>query len=163
VVKQAHGWARADLSPAEQISPAEALEYEIFSRRHEPNKPVMVQRRLKKPVDTVAFDEAVTEFLAVMALDRSRFEQLSSAAYRGPARKLLRLHDSLPGAQRRRFLSTLIQAKRAGNVRPIIDAIARSPAGVRLSPRELLELDFSRLGIHSQKLVPRAPGDQRPR
>jgi hypothetical protein len=130
-----------------QISPAEALEYELFSRRHEPNKPVMVQRWLKKQVDTVAFDEAVTEFLAVMAVDRSRFEQLSSPAYREPARKLLRLHDSLPGAQRQRFLSTLIQAKRAGNVRPIIDAIARSPAGVRLSPRELLKLDFRRLGL----------------
>jgi len=135
---------------ANQISPAAALEYELFTRRHEPHKPVMVQRRLEKPVDTVAFDEAVTELLAVMAVDRSRFEQISSAAYRAPARKLLQLHDALPVAQRPRFLSTLIQAKRAGNVRPIIDAIARAPAGVRLSPRELLELDFSRLGIGNQ-------------
>ena len=132
---------------ANQISPAAALEYELFSRRYEPNKPLMVQRPLKKPVNTVAFDEAVTEFLAVMAVDRARFDQLSSAAYREPARKLLRLHDALPGAQRQRFLSTLIQAKRAGTVRPIIDAIARAPAGVRLSPRELLQLDFSRLGL----------------
>jgi hypothetical protein len=99
----------------------------------------------RSPIYTSLLDEAVTDFLAMVAMDRLQDSDRLSNGYPYLRSKIKAVHDRLPPAHQELFIQALVDAKREGFLKPIQTFFAKPPFNFRLSHQDLTELTFGPL------------------